>query len=95
MEQAPKAPENVESIADWESLRDSAVTDAAEMMSEADLDEMEGSELIAGLKGLLSVLVENGENKDRFAVEAIAQTIKREEAALAYKEATENLPLAA
>ena len=95
MEQAPKAPENVESASNWEELRNSASADAAEMMSEAGLDAMEGSELIGELKGLLSVLAENGENRDRFAAEAIAQTIKREEAALAYKEATENLPLAA
>jgi len=40
-------------------------------------------------------LSENGENKDRFTAEVLAQTLTAEKAALEYKEATKNLPLAA
>jgi hypothetical protein len=96
MEGAPQtteANEVVESLAGWESLRNSATNDAAELMSESGMDDLEGAELIDGLKGLLETLADD--NSNRFAAEAIAQTITAEEAILTYQEATKNLPLAA
>jgi hypothetical protein len=88
-------PENAESTGSWEELRDSATADAAEMMSEAGLDDLEGEKLIEGLKELIAVINENGENRDRYAAEAIVQTMLREEAVLTYQKTVENLPLAA